>query len=417
MNIIMGFCDEPAVGSVVDLFCGAGGLSLGLSQCGFEHRMAVDHWPEAIDTYRQNFSGEALCQQVSEDLSLPRVDVIVGGPPCQGFSSAGLRKSSDDRNSLVGVFASLVAKHRPTAFVFENVEGFLTSAGGGRVIELLRPLVAAGYRIHLRKVNAANFGVAQHRKRVIAIGALGIDPFFPETTHTAFGAPGAGLAGATLPLTATLRDAIGDLPPYACSAASALIDDHYAVAAEGGDLERAKLLQPGQRMCDLPAALQHESYTRRANRRVKDGTPSEQRGGAPAGVRRLRWDEPCKAITSGARHEFLHPDEHRSLSLRECARIQSFPDTFKFTGTAVERSLQIGNAVPPKLGSAIGFALLRTLELSKHTSIERPGKLLTFVPTLSQGMSPALKETISAVNNEFADRQHQTKSRQSLLWH
>src|SRR4029077_9895541 len=119
----------------------------------------------------------------------------------------------DQRNTLVSCFARIIAKKRPLAFVFENVEGFLTSEDGAYVMDLLKPLVEAGYRIQLRKVNSANYGVPQHRKRVIAIGGLGWDPSFPDPTHSAYGAPGARLACTTLPLTPSLADALRGLPP------------------------------------------------------------------------------------------------------------------------------------------------------------------------------------------------------------
>ena len=403
-------------GTVVDLFCGAGGLSCGMAKCGFDHILAVDSWPEATETYRSNLGGTALCQPIDADMDLPNADVFVGGPPCQGFSSAGLRTKGDDRNSLVGVYATLIARHRPLAFVFENVEGFLTSDGGTRVLELLCPLVDAGYRIHLRKINAANYGLGQHRKRVIAMGSLYTDPVFPEPTHSAFGAPGAGLVGSELPVTATLREVIGNMPSCTTGVALPLLNDHFCNFLNGEDLERAKLLKPGQRMRDLPESLQHDSYARRANRRVKDGTPSERRGGAPAGVRRLLWDEPSKTITSGSRHEFLHPDDHRTLSLRECARIQSFPDSYEFAGSTGDRALQIGNAVPPLMGKIIGAALCETLERVRNVSVKESGKLLSFVPTLSEGMSPALQKTVIMVKAAF---EHTTlrKRRQGVLWH
>ena len=123
------------------------------------------------------------------------MSVIAGGPPCQGFSSAGMRRTGDKRNTLVACFAQIVTRKRPRAFVFENVEGFLTAEGGKRVLDLLTPLVTAGYRIHLRKVNAANYGVPQHRKRVIAIGGLGWEPSFPEPTHSAHGAARSTVSG------------------------------------------------------------------------------------------------------------------------------------------------------------------------------------------------------------------------------
>ena len=114
-----------------------------------------------------------------------------------------MRLAGDNRNTLVSVFAQLVARVRPPAFVFENVEGMLTTEKGQRIDDLLGPLVAGGYRVHLRKVNAANYGVPQHRKRVVAIGGLGFDPTFPEPTRSAFGAPGATLAATHLPLAET----------------------------------------------------------------------------------------------------------------------------------------------------------------------------------------------------------------------
>lgn len=164
----------------VDLFCGAGGLSLGLRMAGFDLVCAVDSRSPAIQTYQQNLGDHAREQQIAEEIELPDADVIAGGPPCQGFSSAGMRRQGDARNTLVSLFARIVVRQRPLAFVFENVEGFLTSEDGAYVLDLLCPLIEAGYCIHLRKVNAANFGVPQHRKRVIVIGGLGWNPTSPS---------------------------------------------------------------------------------------------------------------------------------------------------------------------------------------------------------------------------------------------
>src|SRR5438874_540889 len=131
----------------VDLFCGAGGLSLGLKLAGFELLSAVDNSKAAVQTYRENVGQHCREESISEETDLPDADVIAGGPPCQGFSSAGLRRQGDQRNSLVTCFARIVARRRPLAFVFENVEGFLTSEDGAYVMDLLAPLVEAGYRI------------------------------------------------------------------------------------------------------------------------------------------------------------------------------------------------------------------------------------------------------------------------------
>ena len=390
--------------TVSDLFCGAGGLTLGLAKAGFRAAYSADSWEAAVSTFRRNLH-EADATELREDSSLPKTDVIVGGPPCQGFSSAGCRRPDDPRNSLVSVFARMVARHLPTAFIFENVEGFLTAAEGRRVFDLLDPLVNAGYRIHLRKVNAANYGVPQHRKRIVAIGGLGWDPSFPEPTHVAEGVPGSmRTASQGLPRAPTVRAALDGLPP-ASPTPPGNPTDHFAKPLEGVDMERAIALAPGMTMKDLPEGLRHPSYQRRAFRRVMDGTPTECRGGAPAGIRRLLPDQPSKAITSGATTEFLHPFEQRTLTLRECARLQTFPDDFVFQGSKADRALLIGNAVPPRLAEALGRTLL--IDLQSKTDRQSPGALLSFVPTASEGTSPALARLIAAVGERFAPYQTQ----------
>ena len=408
--------------TVVDLFSGCGGLSWGLEKNGFRITTGVDNWDIALKTFKEN---HRHAQAVSADLAMldgtgvaellelspGTLDVVVGGPPCQGFSSAGQRRRGDARNSLVGAFARFVAHLRPSVFVFENVEGFLTAEGGSRVVELLDPLVAAGYRIHLRKINAANFGVPQHRKRVIAIGALGWDPQYPEPTHSAYGAPGARLAGSHLPPTPTLGEALASLPP-ASKDGPGEPEDHYAAPLRGLDLKRAQALRPGQTMRDLPEAYWHDSYRRRAFRRVKDGTPTEKRGGAPAGLRRLRSDAPSKAITGAARNECIHPTEDRCLTVRECARLQTFPDDFTFFGTSAARMQLIGNAVPPVLATKIAEAVQDSLRSA--TVAAEPGALLSFIPTLSSGLSPALDRVARLVRTRFPDPTQ--RSFQPSLW-
>jgi DNA (cytosine-5)-methyltransferase 1 len=391
---------------LVDLFCGAGGMTLGFVRAGFEVAAAFENWDCAIKSYRRNLGNHIKRAAIDDDLDLPTATVIIGGPPCQGFSSAGSRRDDDHRNTLVAVFARLIAKHRPRAFVFENVEGFLTGGAGRFVVDLLDPLIEAGYRIHLRKVNAANFGVPQHRKRVLGIGGLGWDPNFPAPTHTAHGAPGALLGGMHLPLTPPITDALAGLPPATTGTDA---DDHAQSALEGLDIERARQLKPGQRMRDLPEELWHESYKRRAYRRVMDGMPVEKRGGAPAGLRRLRADEPSKAITGAAINEFLHPVEDRPLTVRECARIQTFPDDFVFVGSRRDRAQQIGNAVPPLLAEVIARSLLN--DLSTCTDRVRPGALLSFTPTLSTGMSPILDQVTKRVENRYG-----RQIEQGVLW-
>ncbi len=400
--------------TIVDLFCGAGGLSAGFGSAGFRSVLAVDSWSPAVATYHHNLGNHVLQEYVTNNLELPPCHVIAGGPPCQGFSSAGLRQSDDERNSLVSVFAGLIAERKPMAFVFENVEGFLTGANGSFVLELLEPVINAGYRVHLRKVNAANFGVPQHRKRVVAIGGLGWSPSFPAFTHSAFGAPGAELARAPTAFTVpTVSEALSVLPRAVVRGEAGPDEDHVFTPLEGADLQRAELLQPGQRMADLPEHLWHDSYRRRAFRRVRDGTPTERRGGAPSGVRRLRPDEPSKAITGGSLRDFLHPTENRPLTIRECAILQTFPIHFKLCGSQADRMQLVGNAVPPLFALAIAKCLKNDFDRLAERE-QGPGELLSFVPTLSTGMSPALENVARQVQLRFLQRT--VKERQLALW-
>lgn len=405
---------ETAPLTVVDLFSGAGGLSLGFHRAGFKTLLAVDHFGAATTTFEKNLGGPVVNGEISEATELPHATVIAGGPPCQGFSSAGLRRLGDERNTLVSVFANLIAKTRPMAFLFENVEGFLTGENGDRVLDLLAPLVRAGYQIHLRKVNVANFGVPQHRKRVIAIGGLGWDPGFPRVTHNAFGAPGALHVADGMPSTPTLLDALAGLPS-ASETAPGEPQGHFHERLRGADLTRVRELKPGQTMRDLPEKLWHESYRRRANRRVMDGMPTEKRGGAPCGLRRLRGDEPSKAITGGARNEFVHPTENRYLTVRECARVQTFPDDFEFIGTESEQNLLVGNAVPPAFGEQLARHLAVAIGNAQPNATS-PGALLSFVPTSSEGMSPALQRITERVRSAFRPRAPVEGAEQLRLW-
>ncbi len=396
----------------VDLFAGAGGLTLGFMRAGFVPCMGYDNWRPSVQTYRANFGDHVSEESIATDMDVPRASLIIGGPPCQGFSSAGMRRADDARNTLIGTFARLVARRKPPAFVFENVEGFLTGGDGAFVFELLDPLIEVGYRIHLRKVNAANYGVPQHRKRVVAIGGLGWEPSFPRPTHAAFGAPGAHLAnGRLVATTPTLEQALRELPPARASDDPSLADHCYSPLS-GDDLERAKLLKPGESMRDLPEELWHTSYRRRAYRRVMDGTPTERRGGAPAALRRLRGDEPSKAITGGALRDFLHPTANRPLTIRECAVLQTFPTDFQFCGTVTEKAQLIGNAVPPLLAQRIAESL--RADVLRSPKAKPGGALLTFVPTLSSGMSPALRRATERVMDRFANAA--TREHVGLLW-
>lgn len=392
----------------VDLFSGAGGLAVGLSAAGSEVALGSDIWTPAANTYRANFPDHPFLEMDAFDLSAHDIKktgvvdglwIMAGGPPCQGFSSAGARRGDDARNTLVGRFSELAVSLLPDVVLFENVEGFLTAEGGRYVVALLDPLIEAGYRVSLRKVNVANFGVPQLRKRVVGIAALHRNPIDLQFTHRAFGAPGTSLVGHGLPQTATVEDVLGDLPEPAIGV-QGVPSWHWRRKVSDVELARIQALLPGQTMRDLPEELWHASYRRRANRRVSDGTATARRGGAPAGLRRLIPTEPSKAITGAATREFIHPHKDRPLTLREAARLQTFPDDFDFVGTSTDVATMIGNAIPPKFAHALARAGMETALLTREEGQE--GALVRFEPTLSEGMSPALAGVTELVNRRYS---------------
>lgn len=403
---------EPSRSGIVaaDFFCGAGGLTVGLTRGHVEVRFGTDVWGPAARTYACNFPGHPFEQADARDLTRACLDQVfpadgrlrmfVGGPPCQGFSSAGIRKTGDRRNTLVGRYATLAAEVRPEIVLFENVEGFLTAEGGRFVFDLLDPLIEAGYQVTLQKLNVANYGVPQLRKRVIAIAALHRRPVGPVPTHRAFGAPGTSRIGMSLAPARSVGEALADLGPV-CDTPPGTPTHHVRTRTNSDDQKRIALLEQGQTMRDLPEQFWHDSYRRRANRRVADGTPSARRGGAPAGLRRLRQEEPSKAITAAASREFIHPTQHRFLSLRECARIQTFCDDFQFLGARSEVATMIGNAVPPAFAEALAVAVTETLASPPDVGLTT-GRLHQFAVTAADVCSPALSAVIAAVNHRYS---------------
>lgn len=391
--------------ALIDLFCGAGGLATGFKQRGFTSVLASDIWRPAADTYVLNHPDHPFIQddirnlEQTEEFSKAVKNkplVIAGGPPCQGFSSAGARRADDERNTLVSFYAELAARAQPDVIVFENVEGFLTADGGRFVLDLLRPLVKAGYQVRLEKHNVANFNVPQLRKRVIGIASRDKVPQPLKPTTFAHGMPGAELVGLDLPATQTVSQSLGGLKLDSEA-------DPLAQSKTLSDLEQARVshVPPGGTMRDLPPHLQHASWQKRANRRVADGMPTERRGGAPSGLRRLRGDQPSKAITSAAPREFIHPDKNRFLTPRECAVLQTFPEDYVFAGNKAAVNTLIGNAIPPLFAEAIADAVLRTLAQPLRTELK--GGIEALSLTNSSGVSPALARTMKAVTVEFGE--------------
>ncbi len=400
----------PLRPAAISLFAGAGGCSLGFKLAGYDIRYAADIESDAVDTYRQNFP-ETFCEvadiretQVGYLLKRAAVrtgelDILLGGPPCQGFSSAGAKSAADPRNSLLAHYVRILDGIRPKWFVMENVEGLLTNAGGNHVVEAVEAFLDIGYSVNLEKVYAQGYGVPQRRKRVLIVGnRLGHDFEFPPTltpfTGSIFRKSELTIGSALTDLPATGNDPSirltyasrprNELQKWLRAGASD-IADHYSAPLSAIQIARVSRLLPGQTMKHLPSHLQHASFRKRAFRRVMDGMPVERRGGAPSGLKRLIADEPSLTITSAATREFVH-------TLRECARLQTFPDRFDFCGNAASRIKQIGNAIPPLLAEVIAQHILQ--QYGFEPAIGSPSRpVLQYRLTRSEGMSPALLQT------------------------
>lgn len=379
----------------ISLFAGAGGCSLGFKNAGVDIIIAFENAKPAIATYNANFGADhchnvnlETCDflQLRHELGLQHgeLDLIIGGPPCQGFTTAGNRFWDDPRNQLVQNYAQALEVFYPRWFMMENVEGILTTAAGTYIVECIKRMIRLGYTVYLKKMYLQEYAVPQRRKRVIIVGNReGKDFDFPEPVEKASGA-------IYKKSSFTLREAIGDLE--SCDIPEI---DHVRKKETGIQLERITMLKIGQTMRDLPEHLQHHSFKRRASRRVCDGTPSEKRGGAPSGLKRLSYNEPCLTITSASPSEFVHPTQNRTLTIRECARIQTFPDSFKFYGTDAQKILQIGNAIPPVFAELMAKQMIRC---DGNSSKEMLPSLAKFDVTKATAKSPALQKTCSMLS-------------------
>lgn len=417
----------------ISLFCGAGGCSLGFKQAGYSILYANDKDSAAVETYKNNFP-DAICSnedidEVDFDNVLKKIgmhpgelDILIGGPPCQGFSTAGSRFWDDPRNHLLKSYVRALKTIQPKWFVMENVEGLLTSNNGKYIYEAAKAFVELGYFIRIEKVYSQEYGIPQRRKRVLVVGnRLGYEYKLPEPTikvsgqifrnsdvtlnHAIRGLPAA--TNRKNAILSPLNEKSFDEFDAFLRNGAVEITDHYFPSINGIQLERIAGLKPGQTMKDLPEELQHESFKKRANRRVADGTPTEKRGGAPSGLKRLIANEPCLTITGAATRELIHPTENRPLTIRESARIQTFPDSFIFYGNASQKIQQIGNAIPPMLARILAEHIRDDYGFDGVTS--NTGRLLGFLLTKAGAMSPALKTTeflLSSLLDSSIAKQH-----------
>ncbi len=326
----------------IDLFCGAGGMSLGLQDAGFSAELGIDIDPMSIRTYTKNVS-EAKLMSVSEltTADIPvGIDVIVGGPPCQGFSKQrkGAADGNDPRNALLKDFCRVIVEVRPAAFILENVAVFGQKRGKDLLSEMKGELDFYGYEFFPHFYNCADYGLAQTRERFVLVGTEGFEFTPPEPTVDEW---------------QTVKMHIGDLPsPPEDYSDDPELPNHQAARVTSKNIERISHVPPGGDWRDIPHDLRLACH-----QRIDENTP----GGWTDVYGRLQWDGQAPTLTGGfdsfTRGRYAHPEEDRPLTPREGARLQGFPDWFKFFGTRADWRRQIGNAVPPPLATAIGKSL------------------------------------------------------------
>jgi len=385
----------------LDLFSGCGGLSLGMSLAGnsngdrIETACAIDIWEIACKTFEHNLGLKPICEPIDDELirkveaDFGPFDIVVGGPPCQGFSTAGKRALDDERNSLVLAFLRAIEITSPKVFVMENVTGFKTFQNGKIHEEVVRFAKRLGYQVRSAIVLASLSGVPQRRKRFLLVGSK-VGPFkFPGEVHlpsegNLFNAGGIDEIALEKFFiqkpddgteTWTFNDATSDLPAlkagqrlekYKSPARNSLQEyfrqgseipiDHFAVGHREYFIEMLSYIPQGKSALDpdvqkmMPKDLRPTSGFKNSYQRIV--------GDAPSPTITRNFTTPSSA-------NCIHPNQDRALSIREGARCQSFPDWFYFLGTTDEKRLQIGNAVPPLLGKAIGESILDAIKSVK----------------------------------------------------
>jgi len=344
--------------TAVDAFCGAGGLSLGLKCAGFEVLLGFDRDLLCVRTIEANpeHLGHPVLQLPIEEMLggtlLRRIgllrgelDLLAGGPPCQGFSvQRTIGSDSDDRNLLVDDYGDLVLEVLPRFFLLENVPGIGGKRGRHLIGRFQERMKVGGYFCHQTVLNAVDYGVPQRRRRYLIVGERldGGNPAFtwPEPMR---GKP------------KTVRDVIAHLPPPPNDGTEhPQFPGHRKDRLSETNKARLRSLEPGQARTHLPDHLLADCHKRSADE-----------VGHRNVYGRMRWDEVAPTITarfdSFTRGQFGHPEQVRTISLHEGALLQTFPSTYRFVGSKVEVARQIGNAVPPKLGAAIGLAIARAL--------------------------------------------------------
>jgi DNA (cytosine-5)-methyltransferase 1 len=348
------------VPSYIDLFGGAGGWSVGLSWAGWTNCGLYEINSTACATARANFSFPVNQVDLTEHsgIDFPNVDVVVGSPPCQGFSNEGYKNKEDIRNNLVSTYLEIIERIRPRYFVFENVPGFQRLYKGHFYDQFVEIVEHLGYSLTAGILNFSSYGVPQNRKRFVALGSLGDPLSFPDQTHSNEG----GLFP-KLPLV-NLWDAISDLPYVEHGERGGIFEydgtpssPYQVLMREASDGVYNHTTQThSKRVLDKISAVPIGG-----NMKSIVGKYSENNTHYEGGYRRAVKDRPSYTAYWTRGMTSIHPNIDRFLSPRECARIQSFPDSFVFKGNTIEHYTQICNAVSPLFAKSLGESVAKSL--------------------------------------------------------
>lgn len=348
----------------ISLFSGGGGLTLGARAAGFKTLFATDIQPSASQTFERNlpkvpfYLGDIrrLTKDMLTDyLKGEKVDLIVGGPPCQGFSTIGDQNPADARNGLFWCFVKTVGWLKPSCFLMENVNYLRTQYGGRYEREIVSAFEKLGYRVWVTTLNSADFGIPQIRKRVFFFGSrLDHDFAWPETTHGAGKQPYNNVGSA-------IENLAFDSPNHSFLNHGDVVVSRYKLVPEGG-----RMPPPSE----LPEEIRRKNFGNT--------------------YKRLHRNKPSLTLVPGNNAFPIHPTEHRSLSPREAARLQTFSDDHIFMGSRAEQCKLVGNAVPPLLAQRICEEIRKHMTGKiKMTRAEQPaGKVRDLPPTLPKINSP-----------------------------
>ena len=353
---------------VVDLFAGVGGLSYGFAKNSkFEIVAANEILAPMAAAYRLNHPNVRMYEgdikdfgrsSIRRDLGIlvGEVDLVVGGPPCQAYSTVGKRLLDDPRGQLFQEYFRVLGELKPKAFIFENVKGLISMSGGDLLPTIIEKFESLGYAVEWKLLNAADYGVPQTRERVIIVGSLGGDFSFPKQTH---GDPeDQSFRKKNLSPWLTLGDAIGDLPFISSGEESF----EYSSSPQN-DFQKLMRINSPKNVRDHNAPLHNSTLLRMIQALPEGGSPADipkslrPKSGFPNTYSRLWWGRPSTTVTRNlgtpSSSRCVHPYADRGLTTREGARIQCFPDSYLFHGSRTDKNLQIGNAVPTFLSKVL----------------------------------------------------------------